>query len=379
MEMEGGSTTTETTTAPGAVSPERSMNDKIADVVKARVKEFSEETPKKEDSDKPFVSDKGEPEKQAPKPEEKEVKEAPKDEKPEPIKPPRSWTKQEKAEFEKLPDAAKKAILRSEGEKDSQIGKWTTEYDKITKATKEAVDNDTYLKEVAKKVGAPNVRHFLERMVEAQEQSVKDPVSFISRITDHNPVGYVKALMERYNIDVRALASGRDDLAFDDYTHKQQTELQRIQAENAEMRRYFQDQQQYQQQSQAQQHEAQTLGAINDALNQFYADKSEVEQDAAIPYIQHAVRVVIAEAQERGEQIQSYSELIRKAHAKALRLNDSYQPVTSQQPDYARSRAVSPGSRGGASTGVPTDGKLSGSNFNDLTAQIVRRNLKKYF
>jgi hypothetical protein len=217
-------------------------------------------------------------------------------------------------------------------------------------------------------------------MVEAQEQSVKDPVGFVARITDQNPMGFVKALMQRYNIDVRQLAAGREDLAFDDYTHQQQSEMARIQRENAEMKQYFQQLQQQQAQTQEQQQKAQyeqAVGTIADAMEQFYADKSEGEREAATPYLEHAVRVVVAEATQKGEQINSYAELIRRAHAKALRLNDSYNPPQGQRADYASSRAVSPASRGGNASGVPTT-KPTGS-FNDMVAQIARNNMRKYF
>lgn len=379
--MDTGAPATETTAPAVSEAPqqtEKSVNDKIADVVKSKFKEFSEETPKRSE-EKPYVSDKADAPKEvreAEKPE--KVAKPDKEEKPQPIKAPHGWTKEEKAEFEKLSETAKKAILRADSEKESLLGRKSREFDNFTKQTKEAVETHDYVKQVAQKVGAPNARHFIERMVEAQEQSVKDPVGFLARITDHNPIGYVKALMQRYNIDVRALAQGRDDLAFDDYTHQQQTEMQRIKAENEEMKRYFQSLQQqqvqYQEQS-ARAQEQQTLGAIETALETFYADRPAEERAAAEPYLEHAVRVVIAEAAQRGEQISSYGDLVRRAHTKALRLNDSYTPST-HNATYASSRAVSPASRAGGSTGIPQD-RLSG-NFNDKIGQIVRNNLRKF-
>ena len=375
----------ETTTEAPQVSESVSLNDKIADVVKANVKKFSDDAPREEV--KPIVSEtitKPEAEK-AEKATPKEVKEAKpvaKDEKPEVVKAPNGWTKEEKAEFEKLSEPAKRAILRSEGEKESAFTQKSMELAKVSRAlekNKEAIEAHEYVKQVAEKSGAPTPRHFIERMVEAQEQSVRDPVGFVARITDQNPIGFVKALMQRYDIDIRQLAAGRDDLAFDTQTHQQQTEMQRIQRENAEMRQYFQSLQQQQEQaqvSQQQQQYDQAVGSIADAMEQFYSEKSEGEREAATPYLEHAVRVVMAEAGQKGEQINSYGELIRRAHAKALRLNDSYNPPLPQRADYASSRAVSPSSRGGMATGVPTS-KPTGS-FNDMVAQIARNNLRKF-
>ncbi len=386
--METGASVEATTEAP-QVSESKSLNDKIADVVKARVKEFSDDTSivKKEEV-KPVVSEtitKPESEKTE-KAEPKEVKEAKpvtkKDDKPEVVKAPASWTKEEKAAFEKLPPDLKSVVHKRELERDGYLTTQGREVAKLTKAiesSKEAIEAHEYVKQVADKVGAPNTRHFIERMVEAQEQSVKDPVGFVARITDQNPMGFVKALMQRYNIDIRQLAAGREDLAFDDYTHQQQTEMQRIQRENAEMRAYFESQQRQQQEqvqvSQQQQYE-QEVGSIAQAMEQFYSDKSAGEQEAATPYLEHAVRVVMAEASQKGEQIGSYGELIRRAHAKALRLNDSYNPPLPQRADYASSRAVSPHSRGGSATGVPTT--TPKGSFNDMVAQIARNNLRKY-
>lgn len=382
--IETGALVEATTEAP-QVSESVSLNDKIADVVKANVRKFSDDTSK--DEVKPVVSEtitKPEPEK-AEKVTQKEVKDAKpvaKDEKPEVVKAPNGWTKEEKAEFEKLSEPAKKAILRSEGEKESAFTQKSMELAKVSRAlenNKEAIEAHEYVKQVAEKSGAPTPRHFIERMVEAQEQSVKDPVGFVARITDQNPIGFVKALMQRYDIDVRQLAAGRDDLAFDTQTHQQQTEMQRIQRENAEMRQYFENQQRQQEQaqvSQQQQQYDQAVGSIANAMEQFYADKSEAERNAATEYLETAVRVVVAEAAKNGEQINSYSELIRRAHAKALRLNDSYNPPLPQRADYASSRAVSPHSRGGSATGVPTT--TPKGSFNDMVAQIARNNLRKF-
>ena len=378
----------ETTTEAPQVSESVSLNDKIADVVRANVKKFSEEKPASKEEVKPVVSEtitKPEAEKTekvAP----KEVKEAKttaaKDEKPEAVAAPASWTKEEKAAFEKLPPELKSVVHKREMERDGHITAQGREVSKLTKAiesSKEAVEAHEYVKQVAEQSGAPTPRHFIERMVEAQEQSVRDPVGFVARITDQNPIGFVKALMQRYDIDVRQLAAGRDDLAFDTQTHQQQTEMQRIQRENAEMKQYFQSLQQQQEQaqvSQQQQQYDQAVGSIADAMEQFYAGKSEAERNAATEYLEPAVRVVMAEAAKNGEQISSYSELIRRAHAKALRLNDSYNPPLPQRADYASSRAVSPHSRGGSATGVPTT-KPTGS-FNDMVAQIARNNLRKF-
>jgi hypothetical protein len=376
----------ETTTEAPQVSESVSLNDKIADVVKANVKKFSDDKPK--DEVKPVVSENitkpeaEKTEKVAP----KEVKKAEpivaKDEKPEVVKAPASWTKEEKAAFEKLPPDLKSVVHKRELERDGYLttqGREVAKLTKVVESSKEAIEAHEYVKQVAEKSGAPTPRHFIERMVEAQEQSVKDPVGFVARITDQNPIGFVKALMQRYDIDVRQLAAGRDDLAFDTQSHQQQTEMQRIQRENAEMRQYFENQRLQQEQaqvSQQQQQYDQAVGSIADAMEQFYGEKSEGEREAATPYLEHAVRVVVAEAGQKGEQINSYGELIRRAHAKALRLNDSYNPPLPQRADYASSRAVSPHSRGGSATGVPTS-KPSGS-FNDMVAQIARNNLRKY-
>jgi hypothetical protein len=384
--IETGASVEATTEAP-QVSESVSLNDKIADVVKANVKKFSDE---KQEEVKPVVAEsiprEGKEDVKPEKATQKEVKDAKpvtaKDEKPEVVKAPNGWTKEEKAEFEKLSEPAKKAILRSEGEKESAFTQKSMELAKVSRTlekNKEAIEAHEYVKQVAEKSGAPTPRHFIERMVEAQEQSVRDPVGFVARITDQNPIGFVKALMQRYDIDVRQLAAGRDDLAFDTQTHQQQTEMQRIQRENAEMRQYFENQRQQQEQaqvSQQQQQYDQAVGSIADAMEQFYADKSEGEREAATPYLEHAVRVVMAEAGQKGEQINSYGELIRRAHAKALRLNDSYNPPLPQRADYASSRAVSPHSRGGSATGVPTT--TPKGSFNDMVAQIARNNLRKY-
>jgi hypothetical protein len=384
--IETGALVEATTEAP-QVSESVSLNDKIADVVKANVKKFSDE---KSEEVKPVVAESipregkedVKPEKVAP----KEVKKADpivaKDEKPEPVKAPASWTKEEKAAFEKLPPDLKSVVHKRELERDGYLttqGREVAKLTKVVESSKEAIEAHEYVKQVAEKSGAPTPRHFIERMVEAQEQSVKDPVGFVARITDQNPIGFVKALMQRYDIDVRQLAAGRDDLAFDTQTHQQQTEMQRIQRENAEMKQYFQNLQQQQEQSQQQQQQQQydqAVGSIADAMEQFYSDKSEGEREAATPYLEHAVRVVMAEAAKNGEQISSYSELIRRAHAKALRLNDSYNPPLPQRADYASSRAVSPHSRGGSATGVPTT--TPKGSFNDMVAQIARNNLRKY-
>jgi hypothetical protein len=383
--IETGASVEATTEAP-QVSESVSLNDKIADVVKANVKKFSDE---KSEEVKPVVAEsiprEGKEDVKPEKVTQKEVKKAEpiaKDEKPEVVKAPASWTKEEKAAFEKLPSDLKSVVHKRELERDGYLttqGREVAKLTKVVESSKEAIEAHEYVKQVAEKSGAPTPRHFIDRMVEAQEQSVKDPVGFVARITDQNPIGFVKALMQRYDIDVRQLAAGRDDLAFDTQTHQQQTEMQRIQRENAEMRQYFENQRQQQEQaqvSQQQQQYDQAVGSIADAMEQFYADKSEAERNAATEYLEPAVRVVMAEAAKNGEQINSYSELIRRAHAKALRLNDSYNPPLPQRADYASSRAVSPHSRGGSATGVPTS-KPSGS-FNDMVAQIARNNLRKY-
>jgi hypothetical protein len=363
--------TTEATETKTEPVKERSLNDRIADIVKSKM------SGKKDEEVAPLISDAQED--SEPEPKEKEPVKKPEVEKKEVIKAPNGWSKEEKLEFEKLSESAKRAVLRTEGEKESLIGHKSREIEKLSKTlekSKEAIEAHDYIAKTAKAAGAPSVQDFVQRIVEMQELSVKDPVGFLSKFTDQNPMGFIKALMSKYDIDVRQLAAGREDLAFDNENHKSSVRMRELERENQEYKEFVRQQQLQQQQQQAQQQEQGVLNEISSAMESFYSKKDEQERDAATPYIQHAVRVVIAEATERGEQIGSYYELISRAHNKALRLNENYSPAKPQTADYARSRTSSLPSRAGSSTGVPRE--VPQGNFNDVVATIVRNNAKRF-
>lgn len=366
------------------VNQATSLNYDIARIVKTKLRELEPEA--KEDKPvKPVYSDKEEEVetttvKKEPA-EKKEVKTTEESEKP--IKAPVSWSKEEKANFEKLPPELKTAIYKRETERDVYLQNTGREVSRLKKELEEvkpAQETISYIEENAKKIGAPNAKALIERVLEISELSKNNPVEFLARVTDQNPLGYIKALMSRYDIDVRQLASGRDDLAFDNYTHSQVLQNKQMQDQIDALNRQIEEEKQekirIQQEIQQQQQESE-ITQVEKEMQRFYSKKDEYETESAIPYLSHAIKVVVAEAQNAGEQINDYQVLLERAHKKALRLNDNYSPRPQHQEyDVARSRSVSPSSRGSVQGVVKED--FSGKNFNDTIASIVRSKLRQF-
>lgn len=206
-----GDTTAENAVDDQIVKPDKENGDKHQSVAEAIRTAYAEKVAKEEkegkaektsedftdpESPEKIEKAKGKAEKEESKEDEQELK----------YKPPVSWKKETHKVFKELPIEAQKVISEREKERESFL---TRKSQEIQSAFKEVTEKVKPWQEIESKYVAD------AKMAKLSVPEIVEDMFSGLRAYRENPVAYIKSLAERRGIDLRALAQGDDEAAFD--------------------------------------------------------------------------------------------------------------------------------------------------------------------
>lgn len=227
------------------------------------------------------------PEKEATNNKPEPQKEQPKDD----IKPPGSWSKEQLQHWDKLPFEAKQAVKQRETELRKALTKANTDLNKLADAAKPFHDFEQEIVDLVRTAGGGKkvqTLDYLKALVSADKAARTDPVQ------------YAKTFIERMGIDLKALADGEVDHAFDHRGYQAQKSALEAEAKA----KYFEEQlQAIQTQLQAQQEQVRAKESIAPIANDVSRFEQEVltsysaeQYQAAQPYLVQVVQQLKAQS-----------------------------------------------------------------------------------
>lgn len=236
------------------------------------------------------------------------------------VKAPVSWSRKDRAVFEKLDPEAQEIVSRRELERDKALQRATTDRANLEKAVKPLIELSEKVKDISR-VAKVKPHEFIDTLVQADQEARKDPVGFIERFAEAN------------GVDLKILAEGDKDSAWDSEMHQAAQTIRQLQAQ---VEALSQQQQSITQQATQAQQQAQFAPGQAAVLQFFQGEKlQDLEAD---PHLLDRV-IVEAEIIRRNDPGASPHEVLEEAYENAVYASPTLRQAYQQRKAHAQQEA----------------------------------------